>query len=36
MDVFGSPTECNLEEMEVAMPMGRTKVVRGSVVDPEK
>lgn len=29
MDVFGSPSESSLEEMEVAMSKSRTKVVRG-------
>ncbi len=30
MDVFGSPSESSMEEMEVAM--SKSKVVRGSVV----
>lgn len=29
MDVFGSPSESSLEEMEVAMSKSRNKVVRG-------
>lgn len=29
MDVFGSPSQCSLEEMEVAMSKSGTKVVRG-------
>lgn len=32
MDVFGSPSESSLEEMEVAMSKSCPKVVRGSVV----
>lgn len=32
MDVFGSPSESSLEEMEVAMSKSGSKVVRGSVV----
>ena len=28
MDMFGSPSECSLEEMEVAMSKSRTKTVR--------
>ena len=32
MDVFGSPSESSLEEMEVAMSKSRNKVVRGPAV----
>ena len=30
MELFGSPSECSLEEMEVAMSKSRTKTVRGT------
>lgn len=30
MDVFGSPSESSLEEMEVVLSKSRNKVVRGS------
>lgn len=32
MDLFGSPSESSLEEMEVAMSKSGNKVVRGSFV----
>lgn len=36
MDVFGSPSESSLEEMEVAMSKSRTKVVRGLDITDRK
>ena len=33
MDLFGSPSECSLEEMEVAMSKSRTKTVRTRETD---